>query len=43
MAVKKKVIPTQGISKKMLKRKKPINNNYFLDVNPITENQERFF
>ena len=27
----------------MLKRKKPINSNYFLDVGPITENQEIFF
>ena len=27
----------------MLKRKKPINQNYFLDVNPITNNQELFF
>ena len=44
MAVKKKVnSPTNGISKKMMKRKKPINQNYFLDVNPITENQEFFF
>ena len=31
------------MSKKMLKRKKPINSNYFLDVGPITENQEFFF
>ena len=44
MAVKKKVnSPTNGMSKKMMKRKKPINQNYFLDVNPITENQEFFF
>ena len=42
MAVKKKP-STQGMSKKMLKRKKPINNKYFLDVNPITENQQLFF
>ena len=43
MAVKKKTPSTQGMSKKMLKRKKPINSNYFLDVGPITENQELFF
>jgi len=42
MAVKKKP-STQGMSKKMLKRKKPINHKYFLDVNPITENQKLFF
>ena len=43
MAVKKKTPSTVGMSKKMLKRKKPINSNYFLDVGPITENQEIFF
>ena len=43
MAVKKKTPSTQGMSKKMLKRKRPINQSYFLDVNPITENQEKFF
>ena len=43
MAVKKKTTPTQGMSKKMMKRKKPINQKYFLDVNPITENQKFFF
>ena len=43
MAVKKKTPSTQGMSKKMLKRKKPINSNYFLDVGPITDNQELFF
>ena len=43
MVTKKKTPSTSGMSKKMLKRKKPINQNYFLDVNPITENQERFF
>ncbi len=42
MAVKKKP-STQGMSKKMMKRKKPINQKYFLDVNPITENQQLFF
>ena len=43
MAVKKKTPSPTGMSKKMLKRKKPINSNYFLDVGPITENQEIFF
>ena len=43
MAVKKKTPSTVGMSKKMLKRKKPINSNYFLDVGHITENQELFF
>ena len=42
MAVKKKP-SVQGMSKKMMKRKKPINQKYFLDVNPITENQQLFF
>ena len=42
MAVKKKP-STTGMSKKMMKRKKPINQNYFLDVNPLTENQQLFF
>ena len=43
MVAKKKTPSTVGMSKKMLKRKKPINSNYFLDVGPITENQELFF
>ena len=43
MPVKKKVSPTSGMSKKMMKRKKPINSTYFLDVGPITENQKKFF
>ena len=43
MAVKKKTPSTVGMSKKMLKRKKPINSTYFLDIAPLTENQELFF
>jgi len=43
MSVKKKTTPTQGMSKKMMKRKKPINQKYFLDINPITDNQDLFF
>ncbi len=43
MVTKKKTPVPSGMSKKMLKRKKPINQTYFLDVNPITENQQLFF
>ena len=43
MAVKKKTPTPSSMSKKMLKRKNPINSNYFLDVNPITDNQKLFF
>ena len=43
MAVKKKTPVPSSMSKKMLKRKKPINSTYFLDVSPITENQQLFF
>ena len=43
MAVKKKTPAPSSMSKKMLKRKKPINSTYFLDVNPITDNQQIFF
>ena len=43
MVTKKKAPIPASMSKKMLKRKKPINQNYFLDVSPITENQQLFF
>ena len=43
MVTKKKTPVPSSMSKKMLKRKRPINQTYFLDVNPITENQELFF
>ena len=43
MVTKKKTPVPSSMSKKMLKRKKPINSKYFLDVNPITENQQLFF
>ena len=43
MVTKKKSPVPSSMSKKMLKRKKPINSKYFLDVNPITENQQLFF
>jgi len=35
-------VPT-GMSRKQLKRRKPINESYFLDVSPLTENQTVFF
>ena len=44
VATKTKVnSPSKGMSKKMMKRKKPINHKYFLDINPITDNQKLFF
>ena len=43
MVTKKKTPVPSSMSKKMLKRKRPINQTYFLDVNPITENQQLFF
>ena len=44
IATKTKVnSPSKGMSKKMMKRKKPINQKYFLDINPITDNQKLFF
>ena len=43
MVTKKKSPVPSSMSKKMLKRKKPINSKYFLDVNPITDNQDLFF
>ena len=32
-----------GMSKKQLKRKRPINEKYLLDISPLTENQELMF
>ena len=43
MVTKKKTPVPSSMSKKMLKRKRPINQTYFLDVNPITDNQDLFF
>ena len=43
MVTKKKTPAPSKMSKKMLKRKKPINQTYFLDVSPITDNQKLFF
>ena len=43
MVRKAKTPVPAGMSKKQMKRRKPINSSYFLDINPITENQEKFF
>lgn len=32
-----------GLTSKQMKRKKPINNQYLMDINPITTNQEKLF
>ena len=32
-----------GLTTKQMKRKKPISTTYLLDIEPITENQKRFF
>ena len=32
-----------GMSKKQIKRRKPINETYLLDIEPLTNNQELFF
>ena len=32
-----------GMSKKQLKRKRPINEKYLLDISPLTDNQEKVF
>ena len=32
-----------GLTTKQIKRKKPINTNYLLDIEPITDNQKRLF
>ena len=34
---------TSGMSTKQMKRKKPINQEYLKTIEPLTENQERFF
>jgi len=38
-----KVPVSPGMSRKQLKRRKPINESYFLDISPLTENQKLFF
>ena len=32
-----------GLTTKQIKRKKPINTDYLLDINPLTDNQQRLF
>ena len=44
MPVKKKVnSPSNGMSKKMMKRKKPINTDLMRAITPLTPNQEELF
>lgn len=41
---RKKLTPDiSGMSVKMMKRRKPINQDYLLDIQPLTDNQEKFF
>ena len=32
-----------GLTTKQIKRKKPINTDYLVDINPLTDNQKRLF
>ena len=32
-----------GMTAKQMRRKKPINSDLMVDINPLTENQEKFF
>ena len=32
-----------GLTTKQIKRKKPINTDYLVDINPLTDNQQRLF
>lgn len=47
MARRKKLVENQsigvGLTSKQMKRKKPINTQYLMDINPITKNQEKLF
>lgn len=47
MARRKKLVENQsigvGLTSKQMKRKKPINAQYLMDINPITKNQEKLF
>lgn len=41
---RKKLTPDiNGMSVKMMKRRKPINQDYLLDINPLTDTQQKFF
>ena len=48
MARKKRATSTDqpigvGLTSKQMKRKKPVNNDYLVDITPITNNQKRLF
>ena len=48
MARKKRATSTDqpigvGFTSKQMKRKKPVNNDYLVDITPITDNQKRLF
>ncbi len=48
MARKKRATATDqpigvGLTAKQMKRKKPVNNDYLVDITPITDNQKRLF
>ena len=48
MARKKRATATDqpigvGLTAKQMKRKKPLNTDYLVDINPITDNQKRLF
>ena len=48
MARKKRATATEqpigvGLTAKQMKRKKPLNTDYLVDINPITDNQKRLF
>ena len=32
-----------GLTTKQIKRKKPINTDYLVDIKPLTDNQKRLF
>ena len=32
-----------GLTAKQMRRKKPINNDFLVDITPLTENQETLF
>ena len=32
-----------GLTTKQIKRRKPINNEYLVDIQPLTDNQKRLF
>ena len=40
---KQKVPDPRSMSKRQLRRKKPIDSSYMVEIQPLTENQELFF